>query len=75
MNNEQWKTDGDCSKCRRKNYCKEKCKAYKNGLLKDVSEAFFKTRTGQFVNMVNDKLIDQEEWSMEDEIIKEFLDE
>lgn len=28
MSNEQWKAEGDCSKCRRKNYCKKKCTAH-----------------------------------------------
>lgn len=27
--NERWKTDGDCSKCRRQNYCKTACKKQK----------------------------------------------
>lgn len=70
--NEQWKTNGDCSKCRRKNYCKEKCKAYKNGLIKDFSEAFLKTRTGQFVNVVNEELTGGEE-SIYDKIVKELV--
>lgn len=25
--NEQWKLDGDCNKCRRKNYCSKTCTA------------------------------------------------
>lgn len=70
--NEQWKTNGDCSKCRRKNYCKEKCKAFKNGLLKDFSETFLKTRTGQFVNVVNEELTGGEE-SIYDKIVKELI--
>lgn len=28
-NNEQWKTGGDCARCRRKNYCGTPCKAKK----------------------------------------------
>lgn len=24
-NNEQWKSDGNCNKCRRKNYCSKSC--------------------------------------------------
>lgn len=24
-NNEQWKSGGDCNKCRKKNYCKKLC--------------------------------------------------
>ena len=26
-NNEQWKADGDCQKCRRRKYCKTECRA------------------------------------------------
>lgn len=26
-NNERWKSDGDCSKCRRKKYCTKACGA------------------------------------------------
>ena len=26
MSNEQWLEDGDCSKCRRRDYCKKRCK-------------------------------------------------
>ena len=27
-NSEQWKLSGDCSKCRRKNYCSKGCTKY-----------------------------------------------
>lgn len=27
--NEQWKTDGDCTQCRRSLYCATKCKPFK----------------------------------------------
>lgn len=29
MGNEQWKESGSCKECRRKNYCKNECKAHK----------------------------------------------
>lgn len=29
MNNEQWNDKGKCNICRRQNYCKNPCKAYK----------------------------------------------
>lgn len=28
-NNEQWKSGGNCNKCRRKNYCKKSCTLHK----------------------------------------------
>ena len=28
--NEQWKSNGDCYKCRRKSYCSKKCTVKKN---------------------------------------------
>ena len=30
MSNEQWKEDGICQECRRKNYCSTSCKANKD---------------------------------------------
>ena len=29
MSNEQWKSDGDCTMCRRQKYCKKPCSASK----------------------------------------------
>lgn len=29
MSSEQWKEQGKCNECRRQNYCKKDCKAYK----------------------------------------------
>jgi sulfatase maturation enzyme AslB (radical SAM superfamily) len=31
-NNEQWKEGGDCSKCRRQNYCGNECRLHRNRL-------------------------------------------
>ena len=45
-NSDQWKSTGSCSECRRKNYCKTKCKAYKtrtnNQVKAVVAETVFK---------------------------------
>lgn len=30
---EQWKESGDCSICRRRDYCKTQCKAHKDALM------------------------------------------
>jgi|GEM_PF-3065879 len=35
-NTDQWKTDGICSKCRRKAYCGKQCKAAKEGTLRQL---------------------------------------
>ena len=42
MSNEQWKADGDCSKCRRKSYCSKQCKANKKALQRYVDGAVVK---------------------------------
>ena len=39
--NERWKSDGDCSKCRRNNYCKKKCKAYQKETERLIKQALF----------------------------------
>ena len=38
MNNEQWKTDGDCSKCRRQKYCSHTCTANKRAITNYISK-------------------------------------
>lgn len=42
MSNEAWKTNGDCSKCRKRDYCKTKCKANKRYLQISVFQAMAK---------------------------------
>ena len=37
--NERWKSDGDCSKCRRKNYCSKECTAYKRAEAEFITSA------------------------------------
>lgn len=38
--NERWLTDGDCSKCRKANYCSKDCKAHNNRLGDIMRKAF-----------------------------------
>lgn len=40
--NEQWKTDGDCDKCRREPYCKKMCSATSKKLIKLFKEGYKK---------------------------------
>lgn len=39
---EQWKLKGQCSICRRKSYCKNRCKANKENFKTEVKTAFTK---------------------------------
>lgn len=39
MSNEQWKTNGDCSKCRRKKYCSKDCNAKKRALARLIKRS------------------------------------
>lgn len=51
MSNEQWKENGKCNICRRKNYCNNRCKAAKRRqeyeLSCMVSRAMFRAMAGQ----------------------------
>lgn len=42
LDNERWKTDGDCSKCRRAKYCSKDCTARKRRMRAFISEAIVK---------------------------------
>lgn len=44
MNNEQWKTNGNCEKCRKRKYCGTDCTAHKRRMeryLKNVISSAF----------------------------------
>ena len=43
-NSEQWKSSGNCKECRRKEYCKQKCTAWKkrqDKIIHDVVASLF----------------------------------
>lgn len=42
MASEQWKSGGQCSICRRKSYCKKKCKANKENFKTELKNTFTK---------------------------------
>lgn len=42
MNNEQWKSGGDCEQCRRRNYCSKECTEHKKMLNELIATAFTK---------------------------------
>lgn len=44
--NEQWKSDGKCSICRRKSYCRKPCSAHKRCIRREVFGAFIQTQAG-----------------------------
>lgn len=35
-NSSQWLSNGDCSKCRRKNYCSRQCSANRKFMMKEI---------------------------------------
>ena len=53
MSNEQWKSDGDCSKCRRQKYCSTICKENRKLLTRTVYQAVDKKMGGILGRIVN----------------------
>lgn len=43
MNRNQWEHNGDCSKCRRKEYCSKECSAHKRAIKRVFAEAINQT--------------------------------
>lgn len=39
--NEQWKTGGDCTLCRRQNYCTKKCKQHKQKIDREINTLIY----------------------------------
>ena len=37
MSSEQWKTNGDCTKCRKQKYCSHQCTANKRAIQKELT--------------------------------------
>ena len=44
--NEQWKLDGNCSRCCRVDYCKKHCKPYKRKLEAEMRRAIIRKELG-----------------------------
>lgn len=53
MNNEQWKSGGDWSKCRRQKYCSTMCKENRKLLTRTVYQAVDKKMGGILGKIVN----------------------
>lgn len=55
--NEQWKLNGDCSKCRRENYCSKPCSANKKSvdlmIMSAINEKFEKTGINDVMKSIN----------------------
>ena len=49
MSNEQWKSGGDCSKCRRKKYCKKECSEHKRLVNRVIRQSAAKIITNVFM--------------------------
>lgn len=48
MNNEQWKSGGDCSICRRKSYCSKLCSAANKSIMRKIYGKVAETMSGAF---------------------------
>ena len=57
-NSEQWKSDGNCSICRRKSYCRKSCAAHKRRVHRIVSNAFIQTMGNIIDKYCNGKYYD-----------------
>lgn len=51
--NEQWKTDGDCSKCRRQKYCSKACKVCKREFRRTMMRAVDEATGGMYSQLMN----------------------
>ena len=49
---DQWKSDGDCDRCRRQEYCKTECKAHRERV-KDMQNALFNQIMARFMQENN----------------------
>ena len=58
---EQWKSGGDCDICRRKNYCKNACKANKERTSSLVANAVLESIFSAVTSMSNKNDVDMNE--------------
>lgn len=49
---EQWKLQGDCSKCRRKEYCRKQCSAAKKEVENTIKRAIYDSKIGRRIRML-----------------------
>lgn len=51
---DRWKTDGDCSKCRRQKYCSKRCRANKQAVTDLMTRAILdKTGAGEIIRYLS----------------------
>lgn len=55
---ENWKTDGNCKECRRRNYCSKACKKHKEYEQAIIAEAVSRTLVGRLSNMMRKQMND-----------------
>lgn len=55
MDNEQWKLDGICSKCRREKYCSHKCKTHLAIIRFELWDVCKKTKSEKLLSMLYKK--------------------
>lgn len=55
-NSSQWLSNGDCSKCRRKNYCSRQCSASKKFMMKEIINQTTLKKRIETINEINTML-------------------
>jgi len=53
--NEQWKLQGECFKCRKAKYCSKSCKAHDKHMDRLMSEAIARTTLGKSLSPLGGK--------------------
>lgn len=51
FDNERWKSDGDCSICRRKEYCNKDCSAHQHRVNRMIKKAFFNSVSSKILTV------------------------
>lgn len=65
IDNEQWKSDGDCYICRRKEYCRKTCAANRKAVHRAINEA---------ISNCTNKVVGASYIGIEKEFLKDLAD-
>lgn len=53
---EQWKSDGDCTKCRKQNYCGKVCKPHENSVQRSETKKIANTTFGLLMKVLKNEI-------------------
>ena len=58
-NPDQWKQGGDCSVCRRANYCRKRCREHKAFMQRAIRQVFAASKAGKIMNAIKKTMYEQ----------------